>query len=321
MCTFHLQELWITEWYRDGLSVLDELEHVAEVDRKRMGTADIHNYNRARLSDETFERFSAYITSRYGIKLPPVKQLMLESRLRKRLRELNIPDFEAYADYVFRDENVDEIIHMADVITTNKTDFFREPRHFDILSKIVLPELVGKQIGLARALKVWSAACSTGEEPYTLAMVLSEFAEKYPGYKFNILGTDLSTKVLRHAQNAVYSAARIEPVLEALRKKYLLRSRNPGDNLVRIRPHLRDCVQFQRLNFLEDPYPSNPMDIIFCRNVFIYFDRETQLGILRKMCGSLRPGGFLFIGHSETLNGMDLPLELIESTVYQKKVS
>ncbi|MBN2686485.1 MAG: methyltransferase domain-containing protein, partial [Pontiellaceae bacterium] len=167
--------------------------------------------------------------------------------------------------------------------------------------------------------QVWSAACSTGEEPYTLAMVLSEFSEKNPGYDFRILGTDLSTKVLEHAIRAIYAERRVDPIELSLRKKYLLRSRNPQAGAVRIIPELRDVVRFQRLNFLEDPYPKDQcMDVIFCRNVLIYFDRETQQEIVGKMCATLRPGGYLFVGHSETLNGLNLPVRLVQSTLYRK---
>jgi chemotaxis protein methyltransferase CheR len=272
-----------------------------------------HTPEQARLSDQTFRQFSHYIHEHYGIKLPPVKQVMLECRLRKRLRELEMATFEDYATYVFEEGHADEMINMVDVVTTNKTDFFREPHHFQVLRERILPAWKSQ-----RKMELWSAACSTGEEPYTLAMVLSQFAEKAPSFDYRILATDLSTKVLRHAAHAVYAEPRVEPVDISLRKKYLLRSKDRAARRVRIVPELRKKVSFARLNFLEDPYPQKAMDIIFCRNVFIYFDRETQLSILNKFCEVLAPKGYLFIGHSETLNGMELPLKLIESTVYQK---
>ena len=271
------------------------------------------------MSEKTFLRFSTYIQEHYGIKLPPAKLIMLESRLRKRLRDLNLFSFERYAEYVFDEGNTNEIINMVDVVTTNKTDFFREPHHFEVMTKTALPERRQKNAGTKRPLQVWSAACSTGEEPYTLAMVISEYGSAFSDYPFNILATDLSTQVLRHAHHAVYSETKIAPIPMALRKKYLLRSKDRTAQRVRIAPQLRQHVSFQRLNFLEDDYPSkNPFDIIFCRNVFIYFDRETQKSIVRKMCDVMRPGAYLFIGHSETLNGMDLPLKPVVSTVYQK---
>lgn len=275
--------------------------------------------NAAHMSEKTFKRFSAYIHEHYGIKLPPTKLIMLESRLRKRLRDLNIFSFEAYADYVFDEGNTDEMINMVDVVTTNKTDFFREPHHFEVMTKTALPDLLQRHAGTNRPLQVWSAACSTGEEPYTLAMVLSEFSETRPDYTFNILASDLSTQVLHQAHRAVYTEAKVAPVPMPLRKKYLLRSKDHTAQRVRIVPALRHRVAFKRLNFLEDDYPSrHPFDIIFCRNVFIYFDRPTQEAIVNKMCAVMRPGSYLFIGHSETLNGMNLPLKQVVSTVYQK---
>ncbi|MBN2161680.1 MAG: protein-glutamate O-methyltransferase [Pontiellaceae bacterium] len=277
------------------------------------------NINTAHLSERTFRKFSDFIHARFGIKLPPAKRIMLESRLRKRLRELNIADFDAYAEYVLSGNNPHELINMADVVSTNKTDFFREPYHFTLLSELVLPDLLQKRHGRSKPLQVWSAACSTGEEPYTLAMVLSEYAETQEEFPFRILATDLSTRVLKHAGQAVYAERRVAPIEMELRRKYLLRSKDPGAGVVRITPQLRKLVQFRRLNFLEDPYPEDHcMDVIFCRNVLIYFDRETQQNILSKMCATLRPGGYLFVGHSETLNGLNLPVKVVKSTLYRK---
>ena len=275
--------------------------------------------NNVHLSEKTFRKFSTFIHSRYGIKLPPVKRIMLESRLRKRLRALNIPDFDAYADYVLCGDNPDELVNMANVVSTNKTDFFREPHHFTTLTAQVLPELLSRKTKKSEPIKLWSAACSTGEEPYTLAMVLSEFAGEHHRISFNILATDLSTKVLHHAARAVYAESRITPIEMDLRRKYLLRSRDPLAHTVRIVPALRNTIRFRQMNFLEDAFPDDEsFDIIFCRNVLIYFDRETQKKILSKMCATLRPEGYLFIGHSESLYGLDLPVRTIKSTLYQK---
>jgi chemotaxis protein methyltransferase CheR len=275
--------------------------------------------NEVHLSEKTFKRFSTYIQKHYGIQLPGTKITMLEGRLRKRLRELKFSNFEAYAKHVFEDGNTDEMINMVDVVTTNKTDFFREPKHFEALTESILPDLLQHQIGIDRPLQLWCAASSTGEEPYTLAMVISEFAAANAHYKFKIRATDLSTQVLRHAHHAVYSDNRIGPITLPLRKKYLLRSKDKTAHRVRFVPKLRHAIQYQRLNLLSDPFPSNPPpDIIFCRNVFIYFDRATQEDIVKRMCAIMRKGSYLFIGHSETLNGMDIPLQQLDSTIYKK---
>lgn len=272
-------------------------------------------------SDALFQHFSAYIQRELGIKMPPAKKTMLHARLQKRLRQLKLGSFDDYYDYVFGDQGCrEELYHMIDAVTTNKTDFFREPRHFELLSNTILPQLCRKagRSGLSR-FKFWSAGCSTGEEPYTLAMVLSEFKARYAGFGFAILGTDISTQVLQKAAAGIYSEADVAPVPLAYRKKYLLRSKDRKRGLVRIVPQLRQLVSFGRLNFMDEAYGiKEAMHVIFCRNVIIYFDKPTQEKMLNRLCRHLQPGGYLFMGHSETLSGLNVPLKLVASTVYQK---
>jgi chemotaxis protein methyltransferase CheR len=270
------------------------------------------------ISAKDFDRFSRLIYSECGIKMPPHKKSMLEARMRKRLRALEFTSYEQYSDYFFQlADHAQELVHLIDEVTTNKTDFFREPAHFDFLTRTALPQLVAAGAGVERPLRLWSAGCSSGEEPYTLAMVLSEFAQECPGFRFEILATDISTKVLDKARLAIYRSERIEPVPAPLRNKYLLRSKDPEQNQVRIAPELRQTVTFRRLNFMgEDFGISHSMDIIFCRNVIIYFDRPTQQRLLQRFCHVQRSGQFLFMGHSETLSGMDLPLKQMAPAVY-----
>ena len=275
----------------------------------------------AQMSDKDFNRLSKFIHESCGIKLPGAKKIMIEGRLRKRLRALGIESFRKYCDFLFSSAGMDsEYIHMIDVVTTNKTDFFREPDHFEYLSRKALPELVRmKSSGARQKANVWSAACSTGEEPYTLAMVLSEFSQACPGFDFSILATDISTAVLEKARAGIYDHDRVVPIPMALRKKYLLKSREKERALVRITPELRNCVLFRRVNFLDAEYGINErMDVIFCRNALIYFDRPTQETIVNRFAQHLVRGGYLFVGHSESLHGMDLPLEPIATTVYRK---
>lgn len=275
----------------------------------------------AKLTDKDFNRFSRLVYDQCGIKLPPHKRSMLEARLRKRLRALNLDTFEAYADLIFAKElAADELVNLIDVVTTNKTDFFREPAHFDYLTNTALPYLVSSfSAGLQQPLKVWSAGCSTGKEPYTLAMVLSEFQERQPDFRFDILGTDICTDVLEKAVQGIYAAVKVEPVPERMKKKYLLKSKNPESNLVRVSAELRSLARFRRLNFMDDDFGfREPFDIIFCRNVIIYFDRPTQEKLLAKLADCLAPGRFLFLGHSETLLGLDLPLQQMAPSVYRK---
>ena len=270
------------------------------------------------LNDSQFRRLSEFIESEVGIKMPPTKRIMLESRLRKRLRVLGIDSFEEYIEYVFS-SHAGEIIHMIDVVTTNKTDFFRESQHFDYMTDTLLPEEYGKGWGRGSKLKVWSAASSTGEEAYTLAIVLSEFARDNPGFDYRILGTDISTAVLDAARKGVYRADRIDPVDPVLRRRYFLKSRNPDSGLVRVRADLRRRAQFHRLNLMHERYPiRDKFHIIFCRNVIIYFERPRQMELLNRLYQHLIPGGYLFLGHSESLAGMSLPVETVAPTIYRR---
>jgi chemotaxis protein methyltransferase CheR len=276
----------------------------------------------ANLSNEDFSRLSQFIYKECGIKMPITKRTMLEARLQKRLRSLGMRSFRDYCDYLFSPKGIEqELIQMIDLVTTNKTDFFREPDHFDYLLQRVLPEWVQKNgVGPGRKLMVWSAGCSTGEEPYTLAMVLSEFAESCPGFKFQILATDISTRVLEKARMAIYDEERVVPVPMPMKRKYLLRSRDKASELVRIAPELREKVQFRRLNFMDSDFGMRePVDIIFCRNVIIYFDRPTQERLLNHFYGHMATGGYIFMGHSETLNGLDVPLATVHPTIYRKQ--
>ncbi|MFA7405073.1 MAG: protein-glutamate O-methyltransferase [Pelobacteraceae bacterium] len=276
----------------------------------------------ATLSDREFQRFSGFIYDNIGIKMPPVKKTMLEARLQKRLKATSIASFEEYSDYVFnREGRATELIHMIDVVTTNKTDFFREPVHFDYMVKTALPAILQARGDVLRdPVRVWSAGCSTGEEPYTLAMVLSEFADGRPGFRAAITASDISSQVLQTAKTAIYPEERTDPIPLNLKKKYLMRSREKSRSLVRISPKLRSLVTFRRINFMDDDFGiSEKMDIIFCRNVVIYFDKQTQQTLMRKFHRQLRPGGFLFIGHSETLSGLDVDFKPVASTVYRKE--
>jgi chemotaxis protein methyltransferase CheR len=270
------------------------------------------------LAGRDFARLSSLIYSEAGIRLGSEKKAMLEARLRRRLRALNLPSYARYCDYLFADDRGDERVHFIDVVTTNKTDFFREAGHFDFLVQTALPELTA-QTAPGGPLLVWSAGCSTGEEPYTLAMVLSEYAEQHPGFRFRILATDISTEVLEKAQTGVYPTENVEPVAPALRRKYLLRSRDRASNHVRIAPELRRLVEFRRLNFMEADYAlGETADAIFCRNVLIYFDRVTQERILRKLTACLTARGYLFVGHAETLHDMNLPLAQVAPALYRR---
>lgn len=274
-----------------------------------------------RLADAEFKRLASFIQGSMGIKMPQHKQGMLELRLGKRLRELGFKSYEQYCAHLLDSgKPVPELSEFIDAVTTNKTDFFREPEHFDRLLSHVLPEMVDQHptITHGRTFRVWSAGCSSGEEPYTLAMVLSEFGAGRPGFRFEITATDLSSAMLRVAQTAIYPEQRVSAVPSAYTRKYMMRSKDRSRAVVRIVPGLRAQVRFGRVNLKERFLFEEPFDIVFCRNVLIYFDREGQIDTLRRLCEAMRGGGYLFVGHSETLHGMDLPLRQVAPTVYQR---
>ncbi|MDD2196916.1 MAG: protein-glutamate O-methyltransferase [Bacteroidales bacterium] len=274
---------------------------------------------RAQLTQDEFDKLSKFIYKESGIKMPPVKKIMLQSRLQKRLRHLNISNFKDYIDYVFSKEGLNnEIIHMLDVVSTNKTDFFREPIHFDFLLQEVLPQFILDRNN-QRTIKVWSAGCSSGEEPYTIAIVLSDFAEKNPGFDYSIVGTDISTQILQKAADAVYKEDRVQIIPMETKRKYFLRSKDRVNPTVKVDSSLRRKVRFGRLNFM-DPHYEVPetFDVIFCRNVLIYFDRETQEKVIQKLCAKLKPNGYFFLGHSESIMNMDVPLKQVKPTVFRR---
>ena len=274
---------------------------------------------RAQLTQDEFDKLSRFIYKESGIKMPPVKRIMLQSRLQKRLRELNMTTFKEYCDFVFGKEGFNsEIIHMLDVVSTNKTDFFREPVHFDFLTDKVLPEFYEASTS-NRNIKIWSAGCSSGEEPYTIAIVLADFAEKHPGFDFSIIGTDISTQILQKAIDAVFKEDRISVIPQETKRKYFLRSKDRSNPTVKIAPNLRRKVRFGRLNFMDSSYDiPETFDVVFCRNVLIYFDRETQEKVIGKLCLKLKPGGYFFLGHSESIMNMSLPLKQIKPTIFQR---
>ncbi len=273
------------------------------------------------LTKRDFQQLSSFIYNNLGIKMPAGKSTMLTGRLTKRLRALDLSSFSEYCDFLFSPEGLEEeMVHLINVITTNKTDFFREPSHFSYMTQTALPALQNLQNFSGRnSLKIWSAGCSTGEEPYTLAMVLAEVQANQPTLRFDILATDISTRVLDIARRAVYPMGLIAPVTPLLRKKYLLKGVNKKNPQVRIVPELRKRVRFGRLNFMDEDFGLPEMvDIIFCRNVIIYFDKETQEKLMVKFCRYLNQGGYLFLGHSESLHGYDTPLVQVAPTIYRK---
>jgi len=273
------------------------------------------------LSPRDFQRLARFIHGYSGIKMPPTKKTMVESRLRRRARAVGVQTLGDYCRYLFEQNGLEgEAVSLIDAVTTNKTDFFREPEHFHFLVDQAVPELMAARPRNTRTpIKVWSAAASIGAEPYTLAMVLAEVARVNPNFQSSILGTDICTEVLKAARLGIYPESMIAPIPAELRQRYLLRAKAGARDRVRIVPELRRAIGFGRINLMEAPYAvDTDQHVIFCRNILIYFDKPTQRKVLEQLCQYLRPGGFLFLGHSETLTGFELPLQLVATTVFRR---
>ncbi len=274
------------------------------------------------LRTQDFRRLATFIHEYSGIKMPSTKQTMVEGRLRKRLGATGFSNLGEYCRYLFDEGGLEaEAVHLIDVVTTNKTEFFREPDHFRFLADVALPRMLAeRKSGSNPLIKAWSTASSIGAEPYTLAMVMHDLSQRTGGFRISILATDISTRVLQTASSAIFPEVMIAPVPLDMRKRYLLRGRRESHGLVRVVPEIRRLVQFGRLNLMEPSYPvDQAMDIIFCRNMLIYFDKPTQQEVLTRLCDHLRPGGCLFLGHSESLAGFGLPLDAIAPTVFRRE--
>lgn len=266
--------------------------------------------------DKYEARLRSMVTAASGIQLPATKRHLIESRLRKRVRALGLETLDDYFIQLFEDGILkDEMPFIIDLLSTNKTDFFREPAHFTFLMKHILPAHP-----VHKPFKLWSAASSTGAEAYTCAMLLSEFAARVSDFKFGILGTDISPTVLETARNAVYSESEFKEIPDQFRQKYIQMGQTPkGKPVGRIDEKLRKRTRFARLNLIDPPYPvDRDIDVVFLRNVLIYFDDETQCQVISSTTDHLKPGGYLFVGHSESMTVKDPRLAQRSSAVYQK---
>lgn len=271
-----------------------------------------------RMSTAEFNKLSKLIYNNYGIKMPIKKKIMLESRLRKRLKATNITSFKVYVEYLFSDKGIkNELVNMIDVVSTNKTDFYREPSHFEYLTDFILPKFSEDKSG--KPLKIWSSASSTGEEAYTVAMVIEEFLNGKQSFNYSIHCTDISTQVLKQAIEGIYNIDRVYKIPFNIKRKYFLKSKDKINPTVRVIPRLRKKITANRLNLIDDIYKVPfEFDVIFCRNVLIYFDKPTQEKVINKLCARLKSGGIFFLGHSESLTGMETPLKTIRPTIFQK---
>ncbi|NLF29814.1 MAG: protein-glutamate O-methyltransferase [Planctomycetes bacterium] len=266
------------------------------------------------LTDAQFSALSRLVKQVAGINLHEGKRELVKSRLNKRLRHLGLRDFNQYIEYLAADTTAGELTAMLDAISTNLTSFFRENAHFEFLASSVLPAWGAS----ARPLRAWSAGCSSGEEAYTLAICLQENLPKPAGRDVRILATDLSTRVLNKAAAGVYDADRLESMPAALRGRYFTPVLRDGQRCFQVSDGIRRMVTFGRLNLMEAWPMRGPFDLIFCRNVMIYFDKATQGALVNRFHDLLASGGLLFIGHSESLTGIQHRFRYVQPTVYRK---
>ena len=271
------------------------------------------------LTDRDYRNFSALIYEKSGINLHQGKRELLKARLAKVLRQSDFTSVREYYDFLMNDTTGDAFIPLLDVISTNLTAFFREPKHFDFLSEVVVNELFGAS-GQRRSgeIRVWCAGCSSGEEAYSIAMNLLEALPESRHDDIRILATDISTRMLQAADRGIYEAARVEKVPWPTRRQFFQKGANRWAGCYRVKSHVRRRVNFQRLNFIE-PFPfSNAFDVIFCRNVMIYFDKTTQENLVNRFYDVIASSGYLFIGHSESLTGVQHRFRYIRPSVYRK---
>jgi chemotaxis protein methyltransferase CheR len=268
------------------------------------------------ITDKEFKLFQEIIYRQTGIHMSEKKRNLIVARLSKRLRALHLQNFSEYYQYLVDNNSGDELINLINRVTTNKTDFFREIHHFEFLLKEVLPAIIrGGNTGRERRLRIWSAGCSTGEEPYSLAMTASEAFRGERGWDIKILATDLDTEVLMKATAGIYPSQAITPVPINYISKYFERTVD-GYEVTRA---IKSMVSFRKLNLMDQVFPmKRSFDIIFCRNVMIYFDDETKASLVRKFHHHLKDSGFMFIGHSESLMNMKHIFRFLKHTVYQK---
>lgn len=271
------------------------------------------------ITDGEFRQLRDLIHQHTGIALSDHKRALVCARLARRLRHYQFTRYAQYYELLSQDDpDGVELMEMINAITTNKTDFFREIHHFQFLAERVLPEHRQKK---TRRLRLWSAAAATGEEAYSLAMTVREAFADAPDWDIKILATDIDTRVLAHAAEGVYTAEQATHIEPALLRRYFLRGHGEFENRVRVKPALKTLLRFRQLNLLNEPWPMRaPFDIIFCRNVLIYFDKATQRRLLERMSTLLSPNGFLMLGHAEAVHGFDHLYRPVGHSIYQSRV-
>ncbi|MDY0360501.1 MAG: protein-glutamate O-methyltransferase CheR [Desulforegulaceae bacterium] len=268
------------------------------------------------LTDKDFNFIRKMVYEECGINLHEGKKELVRSRLSKRLRELNLKNFKDYK--FFLEQNHEESVNLLNAISTNLTSFFREKKHFDFLSQKGIESIFKSKTENTKILKCWSAGCSTGEEPYSLACILDLKLSNYQNLDFHIMATDISTDVLEKASIGIYEMSRVADLDISILRKYFKKGTGQRKGFVRVSREIRNKIDFLRFNLMEPYHFKFNFDIIFCRNVMIYFEKKIQSAVINKFYNVLNPGGYLFVGHSESLMNIEHKFKYVEPTIYQK---
>ncbi|NDC62697.1 MAG: protein-glutamate O-methyltransferase CheR [Planctomycetia bacterium] len=272
-----------------------------------------------RLTPQSYAFLADLVHRRSRIRLGSDRQALVAGRLAQRLRTLGLSSFEDYCRILESPDGAEEIGSLIDLISTNHTQFFREPAHFDILSGQVLPQLVARRGQVWRPLRVWCAAAASGEEAYSLAISLAEFGRDHRGFSWQVHASDISSRMLDRCRLGIYEKDRVNLPDEELLRRHFQRGFGHREGCYRVRPELRRCVLVEHINLFQRPYPLPPeIDVIFCRNVMIYFDPASRQELIERLEGMLAPGGYLFVGHAESLLGMRHGLRAAWPSVYQR---
>jgi chemotaxis protein methyltransferase CheR len=271
------------------------------------------------MTDADFGKISRLVYEVCGINLTEGKKELLKARLGKVIRQGAFRSFRDYYEHVLKDSSGEELVRLLDAVSTNFTSFFRESQHFEYLRTEFLPEVLARKKGQGKKLRFWSAGCSSGEEPYSLAIAVLECLDYPETWDLKILSTDLSSKVLKVAAAGIYPRERIRSVPAPLVRKYFLEGENEWKGHVKVKSSLKKHISFERLNLMETFSFSEPFDCIFCRNVMIYFDKPTQAALLGRFFQHLSPGGALLIGHSESLAGIQHSFRYVKPAIYNKE--
>jgi len=283
-----------------------------------MGASALEQARDFELTEREFNQIRKLVIEHTGISLSDAKRNLVYSRLSKRLRQMQLGDFRSYIKLLESPEGSDELANFTNAITTNLTSFFREDHHFEYLKGTVIPQLMRENAD-TKKIRIWSAGCSTGEEPYSIAMAVREIIPETSDWDIRILATDLDTNVLAHASAGIYTLERLNNVSKSRMKRWFLRGKGENSGSVKVSSVLQSMITFKQLNLMNDWPIKNQFDLLFCRNVVIYFDKPTQRTLFSRYYHHIKDSGHMFLGHSETLYKVSDQFELIGQTIYKKK--